>query len=342
MAQCPKPFSLPGIPLARNSCRTPAPRPTAVELLRVDAEDDGQRIDNFLLARLKGVPRSHLYRVLRRGEVRVNKGRVKASHRLQAGDLVRIPPIRQAEPRAPGLAPEATRRQLQDAVLYEDDRLLVLDKPAGLAVHGGSGLSFGVIETLRQERPDTPLELVHRLDRDTSGCLILAKRRSTLRDLHAALRESAMDKRYLALLAGTLPESRTLVDAPLIKNTLRSGERVVRVDPAEGKPARTLFRRLRQFGGVTLVEVQLLTGRTHQIRVHAAHIGAPVAGDEKYGDPEANRRLRDLGLKRLFLHAATLTFEANHLAAPLRVEAPLPAALDAVIKALELESCPSS
>jgi 23S rRNA pseudouridine955/2504/2580 synthase len=320
----------------------PSPRPIAVELLRVDPEYAGQRIDNFLMARVKGVPRSHLYRVMRKGEVRVNKGRVKPDYRLQAGDLVRIPPMRQAEPAAPGLAPGATRRRLTDAILYEDDRLLIIDKPAGLAVHGGSGLAFGVIEALRQERPDTQLELVHRLDRDTSGCLILAKRRSTLRDLHGLLRERGMDKRYLTLLAGTLPQARTLVDAPLLKNTLKSGERVVRVDDGEGKPARTAFRRLRQFAGATLAEAQLLTGRTHQIRVHAAHLGAPVAGDEKYGDAEANRRFRALGLKRLFLHAATLTFQADYMAAPVRVEAPLPASLEAVIKALELESCPSS
>jgi 23S rRNA pseudouridine955/2504/2580 synthase len=183
---------------------------------------------------------------------------------------------------------------------------------------------------------------VHRLDRDTSGCLILSKRRSTLRDLHEALRDNAMDKRYLALLAGTLPRAETLVDAPLLKNTLRSGERVVRVDAAEGKPARTVFRRLRQFGGATLVEVRLLTGRTHQIRVHAAHLGAPVAGDEKYGSDEANRRFRALGLKRLFLHAAALTFRADYMAVPLRVEAPLPEALEGVIHALEGESCPAN
>ena len=320
----------------------PPQRPVAVEMLNVDPEFAGQRIDNFLMARVKGVPRSHLYRVLRRGEVRVNKGRVKPSYRLRAGDLVRIPPVRQAEAPAPGRPPEATLRSLADAVLYEDDRLLVLDKPAGLAVHGGSGLSFGLIETLRLERPDTQLELVHRLDRDTSGCLILSKRRSTLRDLHEALRDNAMDKRYLALLAGTLPRAEILVDAPLLKNTLRSGERVVRVDAAEGKPARTVFRRLRQFGGATLVEVRLLTGRTHQIRVHAAHLGAPVAGDAKYGDAEANRRFRALGLKRLFLHAAALTFRADYMDTPLRVEAPLPAALESVIRALEAESCPSN
>jgi 23S rRNA pseudouridine955/2504/2580 synthase len=314
----------------------------AVELLSVDPELAGQRIDNFLLARVKGVPRSHLYRVMRKGEVRVNKGRVKPDYRLKAGDLVRIPPLRQAEPRQPGRPPDAVLRGLADAVLYEDDRLLVVDKPAGLAVHGGSGLSFGLIEALRRERPDMPLELVHRLDRDTSGCLILSKRRSTLRDLHQALRANAMDKRYLALLAGTLPRTEVLVDAPLVKNCLRGGERVVRVDTAEGKPARTVFRRLRQFGGATLAEVRLLTGRTHQIRVHAAHLGAPVAGDDKYGDDEANRRFRDLGLRRLFLHASTLTFRADYMDAPLRVEAPLPAALATLIRALEAELCPSN
>ncbi len=320
----------------------PPQRSVTVELLNVDPEFAGQRIDNFLMARVKGVPRSHLYRVLRRGEVRVNKGRVKPSYRLQAGDLVRIPPVRRAEAAQPGRPPEAALRGLEEAVLYEDDRLLVIDKPAGLAVHGGSGLSFGLIETLRLERQDSRLELVHRLDRDTSGCLILSKRRSTLRDLHATLRDNAMDKRYLALLAGTLPLTETLVDAPLLKNTLRSGERVVRVDAVEGKPARTIFRRLRQFGGVTLVEVRLLTGRTHQIRVHAAHLAAPVAGDEKYGNDDANRRFRALGLKRLFLHAAALTFRVEYQDAPLRVEAPLPESLQSVIRALERESCPAN
>jgi 23S rRNA pseudouridine955/2504/2580 synthase len=211
---------------------------------------------------------------------------------------------------------------------------MVLDKPAGLAVHGGSGLSFGLIEAMRQLRPDATLELVHRLDRGTSGCLLLAKRRSALREMHRLIRENAVEKRYLALLAGTLPRREVRVDAPLYKNRLRSGERVVLVDEAEGKPARSLFRRLRQYGGFTLAEVRLVTGRTHQIRVHAAHLGAPVAGDDKYGDPETNRSLRALGLKRLFLHASALTFEPAFLGRPLRIEAPLPAALDTLIKRL--------
>lgn len=304
------------------------------EYLRIDGELAGQRIDNFLLARIKGVPRSHLYRVLRRGEVRVNKGRVRPSYRLQEGDLVRIPPLRTGEepPQAQPSRDELAR--LAQAVLYEDERLIAIDKPAGLAVHGGSGLSHGVIEAMRRLRPDlVDLELVHRLDRETSGCLLLAKRRSALRALHAALRASEVDKRYLALLVGRLARRETVVDAPLRKNLLRSGERVVRVDSVEGKPARTVFRRLRQIGDLTLVEAELLTGRTHQIRVHAAHLGTPIAGDEKYGDAEANRRLRAFGLKRLFLHAAALTLPRE--GKPLRIEAPLPPELAAVLASLD-------
>lgn len=288
------------------------------------------------MARVKGVPRSHLYRVLRRGEVRVNKGRVKASYRLRQGDLVRIPPMRVAEPRTPARPPPAPLRRLQAAVLFEDERLIALNKPSGMAVHGGSGLSWGLIEAMRTLRPQaTELELVHRLDRETSGCLLLSKRRSALRDLHRIIRDNAMKKSYLALLAGRLPRREMRVDAPLRKNTIRSGERVVRVDPEGGKPALTLFRRLRQLGGFTLVEAELITGRTHQIRVHAAHLGAPVAGDEKYGDAETNRRLRGLGLKRLFLHAGALTCQPQYRDKPLRIEAPLPAELEAVIAALD-------
>ena len=311
----------------------------AVQFVPVPAAAVGQRIDNFLLARLKGVPRSHIYRILRSGEVRVNKGRVQSDYRLREGDLVRIPPVRQAEPREPGLAPPALRRGLEAAILYEDERLLAIDKPAGLAVHGGSGLSFGLIEAMRQLRPGMELELVHRLDRDTSGCLLLAKRSSTLRDLHRLIRDQAVDKRYLALLTRPLPRAELTVDAPLRKNTLKSGERVVRVDRAEGKSARTRFRRLRAYpgpGGVLeLVEARLMTGRTHQIRVHAAHLGAPIAGDEKYGDEPINQALRPLGLRRLFLHAADLSLQPAHLPGPLRLQAPLPPELQAVLARLE-------
>ncbi len=307
----------------------------AVVLVSIDAELAGQRIDNFLLARAKGVPRSHVYRILRRGEVRVNKGRVKPDYRLQPGDLVRVPPLRTVEPRPPGQAPESCLRDLAGAILYEDERLLALDKPAGLAVHGGSGLSFGLIEAMRQMRPGAELELVHRLDRDTSGCLLLAKRASTLRDLHRLIRENGVEKRYLALLVRPLPRPEITVDAPLLKNTLKSGERVVRVDTAQGKPARTLFRRLRRLGELDLVEVRLITGRTHQIRVHAAHLGAPLAGDEKYGDEAANKALRALGLRRLFLHAASLNLQPAHLDQPLLIQAPLPAELEALLGRLE-------
>ena len=309
-----------------------------VELLRVEAHLDGQRIDNFLMARVKGVPRSHIYRVLRRGEVRVNKGRVKPGYRLQPGDLVRIPPLRVAAPMPAGRASDKRLRALEAAILFEDDRLLAVNKPSGLAVHGGSGLSYGLIEAMRQLRPRAELELVHRLDRDTSGCLLLSKRRSSLRDLHRLIRGGALDKRYVALLVGHPPRQVTRVDAPLRKNTLRSGERVVRVDREQGKPARTIFRTLCKFDGLTLVEAELVTGRTHQIRVHAAHLGTPLAGDEKYGDQAANRQLRSLALKRLFLHAATLTFQPEYRDAPLRISAPLPPELETVLRRLGLEA----
>jgi len=310
-------------------------RSGSAEYIRIGDEFEGQRLDNFLMGRLKGVPRSHLYRVLRRGEVRVNKGRVKPGYRLQAGDLVRIPPLRTAERDVLTKPPRVLLERLEAAVLYEDDRLIAVNKPAGLAVHGGSGLSFGLIEAMRVLRPRGELELVHRLDRDTSGILLLAKRRGALRELHRLIRENAVEKRYVALLTGRLSRRQVPVDAPLRKNTLKSGERVVVVDPEEGKPSRTVFRVLRPFGDLTLAEAELVTGRTHQIRVHAAHLGAPVAGDQKYGDEAANRRLRELGLKRLFLHASALTFSPEFAARQMRIEAPLPLELEAVISALQ-------
>lgn len=319
-----------------TSDSTPISVSSAVEIVRIDGGYQGQRIDNFLMGRAKGVPRSHLYRVLRRGEVRVNKGRVKPSYRLQSGDMVRIPPLRVAEPGPAARPPEAQLRRLEEAAVYEDDRLIVLNKPSGMAVHGGSGLSWGLIEAMRTLRPQVAeLELVHRLDRGTSGCLLLSKRRSALRDLHQLIRDNAVEKRYLALLAGHLPQPQVRIDVPLRKNLLRSGERVVRVDRAGGKSAQTHFRRLRSLGDYTLVEAGLITGRTHQIRVHAAHLGAPVAGDEKYGDAPTNRHLRSVGLRRLFLHAAALTFQPQHLNRPLRVEAPLPPELEAVLTELD-------
>jgi 23S rRNA pseudouridine955/2504/2580 synthase len=282
-----------------------------VRLVAVDAGSAGQRVDNFLLRELKGVPKSRIYNLLRRGEVRVNKGRVKAEYRLQDGDQVRIPPVRSAAAEAtPGSAPsQGLQQRLTAAILFEDDGLLVLDKPAGLAVHGGSGLSYGLIEALRAMRPEARfLELVHRLDRDTSGCIMVAKKRSALVALHAALRGEGVDKRYLALVAGQWPRARRRVAAPLEKNTLQSGERMVRVSTA-GKEALTEFEVIEQFAQATLVEARPITGRTHQIRVHAQYAGHPLACDDKYGDREADARFREQGLRRLFLHAHSLSFD---------------------------------
>lgn len=295
-----------------------------VRTVVVDAGSDGQRIDNFLLRELKGVPKSRIYNLLRRGEVRVNRGRVKAEYRLQDGDQVRIPPVRTAVVASePGALPKGLAERLSGSILYEDDGLLVVDKPAGLAVHGGSGVSLGLIEALRLLRPEARfLELVHRLDRDTSGCIMVAKKRSALTALHSALRggeAGEVDKRYLALVVGQWPQQRRSVEAPLEKNTLRSGERMVRVS-ADGKAALTEFEVLERFAGATLVEARPITGRTHQIRVHARYAGHPLAGDEKYGDRAAEAPLRALGLKRLFLHARSLSFPWGGRRLTLRAE----------------------
>ncbi|QLF95016.1 23S rRNA pseudouridine(955/2504/2580) synthase RluC [Pseudomonas sp. ABC1] len=286
---------------------TTTPPTSGVQMLEVAPEFAGQRIDNFLRTQLKGVPKTLIYRILRKGEVRVNKGRIKPEYKLQAGDLVRVPPLRLSEANEPAPVAQALLERLEAAIVHEDKGLLVLNKPAGIAVHGGSGLSFGVIEALRQLRPDArELELVHRLDRDTSGLLMVAKKRSMLRHLHEALRGDGVDKRYMALVRGRWETSCKQVNAPLQKNTLRSGERMVEVDD-EGKEALTLFRVLRRFGDfATLVEARPVTGRTHQIRVHARHAGHAIAGDSKYGDEDFTREVRDLGGKRLFLHAYAL------------------------------------
>jgi len=315
-------------PMTETNTQSPG-----VRRLLIDAGDAGQRLDNYLLRILKGVPKSRIYRIVRKGEVRVNKGRVDVSYKLQAGDELRIPPVRVAEESAQPAVTEPLLKRLEAVILYEDERLLVLDKPSGLAVHGGSGVSLGVIEALRQIRPrERRLELVHRLDRDTSGCLMIAKRASALRELHELLRENRVDKRYLALVSGRLERDRVVVQAPLLKNILRSGERMVRVDP-EGKPAETHFRVKQRFADATLVEAKLLTGRTHQVRVHLAHLGTPILGDEKYGRDEANKQARQSGLRRLFLHAESLSFPWFEGGKALRVEAPLPADLQAFLAA---------
>jgi 23S rRNA pseudouridine955/2504/2580 synthase len=311
------------------------PRSGAVRYVTASEGDAGQRIDNFLLRILKGVPRSHIYRIVRRGEVRVNGGRVKSTYRLSVGDDVRVPPVQVTPLGNRSVVSAVLKERIAKAICYEDKLLLAINKPAGLAVHGGSGVAHGVIEVLRAWRPAArELELVHRLDRDTSGVLLVAKRRSALRRLHEVLREGHADKRYLALLQGCWRRDRREVSAPLRKNVLQGGERVVRVDPA-GKPSRTEFRVLRRFAETLLVEARLHTGRTHQIRVHAQYLGTPVAGDPKYGDAAANRRLADMGLRRLFLHAASISFDWGEPPRRLTIEAPLASELEVFLTRLE-------
>jgi len=310
-----------------------APR---VVMLTITADQAGQRLDNFLITLLKGVPKSHIYRILRKGEVRVNKGRIQASYRLQEGDILRVPPVRQAEPTAAPVVHDRQLQELESRILYEDEQVIVIDKPAGMAVHGGSGLSFGVIEAFRQLRPQCQaLELVHRLDRDTSGCLLLAKKRTPLKFLHELMREGKTTKEYLTLVKGQWRGDARKIEAALRKNTLQSGERMVRVDHAEGKAAATLFAPEAIFTRASLVRATLYTGRTHQIRVHAQHIGRPIAGDPKYGDDQFNKEMKGYGLKRLFLHAHRLGFHLPGIPKQIIVTAPLPADLQAVINNLE-------
>lgn len=305
-------------------------------MVTIDDRHEGQRIDNYLLRELKGVPKSIIYRILRKGEVRVNKGRIQPAYRLCSGDQVRIPPLRLAADRDEASPPDALQQQLADAILYEDDNLLILNKPSGLAVHAGSGLKYGVIEVLRALRPDAHfLELVHRLDRETSGCLVLAKNRASLTALHGMLRQSRqVEKRYLALLCGAWEGGKRTLEAPLRKNVLRGGERMVEVDAA-GKQAVSHFLPLSRYAHHTLVEVLLETGRTHQIRVHAAHMQHPVAGDSKYGERECNLHMRSLGLRRLFLHAHVLAFTLPETGREIHVSAPLPPELQHVLDELE-------
>jgi 23S rRNA pseudouridine955/2504/2580 synthase len=306
---------------------------TPVRYLEVTAEEAGQRLDNFVHKRLGDVPRSRVYRVIRKGEVRVNGRRAGPETRLKAQDRIRLPPVRVLPATTPRRPAAELLARLESAVIHEDARLLVLDKPAGVAVHGGSGVSSGVIEALRVLRPEESLELVHRLDRDTSGCLLVARDAATLRALHALLREDGFEKRYLALLKGRWQLGDKRIDVPLRTDTRVGGERTVRAD-ASGKPSTSRFRPVQFLGrAATLVEVTLDTGRTHQIRVHAAHAGHPVAGDAKYGDESFNRELRALGLTRMFLHASSLSFTWPQ-GGEFSVNTPLPDELAAVLEKL--------
>lgn len=280
-----------------------------VKFIKINSELAGQRVDNYLLRLLKNVPKSRIYKMLRKGEVRINKKRIDQLYRLQQGDEIRIPPYWSDVTPKPATPKQQLIELLTERIIYEDNALLVINKPSGIAAHGGSGINFGAIEIMRFARPDLKnLELVHRLDRDTSGCMVFAKKRSMLRTLHALIREGKVKKRYLVLVKGKWEGGEKLVDVPLQKNQLLSGERVVKVNQ-EGKPSLTLFRPLQTSAQASLLEVELYTGRTHQIRVHAASIGYPVAGDEKYGDKEFNNAMKAHGLKRLFLHAAKIEFQ---------------------------------
>lgn len=313
--------------------------PEKVNLVEVGEDAEGQRIDNFLIRAVKGIPKSHVYRVLRKGEVRVNKKRCNAEYRLSLGDIVRIPPMRFAEK-----SEQAKRAAPLPAdtlpILYEDRHLLVVDKPAGLACHGGSGIAFGLIERLRASRPEEPgLELAHRLDRDTSGVIVVCKTRKALVRLQALMREGGVEKHYRTLVKGDWVNDRQHVKFPLFKYVTREGERRVRVDTEKGVPAHSIFTLIRRFGDVSYLDVELLTGRTHQIRVHAAESGHPLVGDDKYGDFEFNKAAEKgafgIPFKRMFLHAFRLTFDHPVTGEHLVIESPLPKACSDLLEALD-------
>lgn len=319
----------------------PSLRQPSVVHSTIDSEESGQRLDNYLMRVCKGVPKSHLYRILRSGELRVNSRRVDAAYRLQVGDRIRIPPIRMAE-RPEKAIDEVARQRLDLPVLFEDDALLIVNKPAGLAVHGGSGVSFGVIESLRTQRSEARfLELAHRLDRETSGILLVGKKRSALLALHDMFREAGQhaDKRYWVLVSGRWLDEKRHVRTPLLKYLTPEGERRVRISP-EGKAAHTVFRLLARGKSWSLLEAQLKTGRTHQIRVHLASLGFPILGDEKYGDFGLNRELVSKGLKRMALHAWRLSFPHPINGTLLEMLAPVPEPLLSFVRQLRVSDPP--
>ncbi len=295
-----------------------------VRHIEIDEENVGQRLDNYLITLLKGVPKTRIYRIVRKGEVRVNKGRVNIKYRLKIHDVVRIPPVRTAERTANILVQPSLKFSLEHDVIYEDDALIVLNKPSGYAVHGGSGIASGIIEALRLLRPEQRfLELVHRLDKETSGCLLIAKKRTVLKQLHELFRGEGVTKTYLALLSGEWKRKKQWVNEPLMKNISKGGERMVVVSRA-GKKAETSFVRLKKFHEATLVQASPKTGRTHQIRVHAAWLGHPIIGDDRYGENSVNARFRRQGFRRLYLHAEQLQFTHPVTDKPMHFIAPLP------------------
>lgn len=312
-----------------------------VTFVKIGPDAEGQRLDNFLFRKAKGVPKGHVYRVIRAGEVRINRGRAKADMKLELNDVVRIPPMRTAKSEAPkGSGPAAPIADGVLPILFEDQHLLVVLKPAGMASHGGSGIAHGLIERLRATRPDcTMLELCHRLDKETSGAIIIAKTRKALVRMHELMKNGGVEKHYRALMKGDWPNDRQHVKAPLTRYLLPSGERRVRVDAADGMSAHSIFTNLGRFGEATLVDVELKTGRTHQIRVHSAHLGHPLVGDDKYGDFDFNREVARgvLGVpfKRMFLHACLLRLTHPVTGNPLEIEAPLPAECVRLLEALK-------
>lgn len=310
---------------------------STVQLIEIDENASGQRVDNYLLKILKGVPKSRIYRILRKGEVRVNKGRVKASVKLQLGDILRVPPIRTSNEDEIKVAGKWMLETLENAIIYEDKRLLIINKPSGIAVHGGSGISIGVIEAFRQLRPEQKdLELIHRLDRDTSGCLMIAKKRSCLRSIQAMLsNKTKLEKHYLAVVHGKWPRRKQHVDAPLVKNTLKSGERISSVD-ANGKSALTRISLLDQSTDYSLLALQPITGRTHQLRVHCQYTGYPIVGDEKYGLELQDAALKRQGMRRLMLHASRLVIPATEPGEKtISVEAPVDGSFQRMIKTIK-------
>ena len=320
-----------------KAAQAPVEAPAKVQQLEVGERGEGQRLDNFLGRILKDVPKTHIFRVIRKGEVRVNGKRAKPDQRLLASDIVRVPPVRTGAAAPPRRANPAMVQGLTGAIIYEDPRLLVIDKPAGVAVHGGSGVSFGVIEALRAARPDETLELVHRIDRDTSGLLMISRKPAALRILHALMRDGEVEKRYLALVKGKWELGKKRIDVPLRTDIRVGGERTVKAH-ASGKESVSHFKPVQFFGKrASLVEVALETGRTHQIRVHAAHAGYPLAGDEKYGDAEFNEKMKAIGLTRMFLHAHQVSFIWPETGVEFSASTPLPADLSAVIDALSAE-----
>jgi 23S rRNA pseudouridine955/2504/2580 synthase len=314
---------------------SPKPPVNPVQYITIEEDYAGQRIDNFLMTRLKGLPKTRVYRILRKGEVRVNKKRIQPSYRLQAGDEVRIPPMHLDETAVPTIPSKRSVSLLADRILYEDKGMIIINKPSGIPVHGGTGVSMGVIEIMRTMYPKIPqLELVHRLDAETSGCLIIAKKRSVLREMHELMRSGQVHKVYLTLTKGQWVPSELRVEASLRKNHLSSGERIVKID-SEGKESLTIFEPIHTYGDGMLMLATLHTGRTHQIRVHAQYRKHPVAGDEKYGDKEFNKQMRQFGLKRLFLHSHIIGFTLPSTGEHIEIVAPLDPDLQACLNAIE-------